>query len=78
MVEVLSAEREGSFWSGVESATRFFRGEADVPRALERLARTLGDKNIPYAIIGGMALGEWGYRCCSWCKPLQTDVSCVK
>jgi hypothetical protein len=62
MVEFLSAEREGAFWAGVESARRFFMGEADVQRALERLSRTLADKNIPYAIIGGMALNEWGYR----------------
>jgi len=37
-------------------------GEADVQRALERLARVLDDKGIPYAIIGAMALNEWGYR----------------
>lgn len=37
-------------------------GEADVQRALERLARILDDKAIPYAIIGAMALNEWGYR----------------
>ncbi len=37
-------------------------GEADVQRALERLARLLDDKGIAYAIIGAMALNEWGYR----------------
>lgn len=37
-------------------------GEADVQRALERLARVLDEKQIPYAIIGAMALNEWGYR----------------
>lgn len=37
-------------------------GEADVQRALERLARVLDENGIPYAIIGAMALNEWGYR----------------
>lgn len=37
-------------------------GEADVQRALERLARVLDEKGIPYAIIGALALNEWGYR----------------
>jgi len=37
-------------------------GEADVQRALERLARLLEEKRIPYAVIGAMALNEWGYR----------------
>jgi hypothetical protein len=31
-------------------------------RAVERLARVLDEKSIPYAIIGAMALNEWGYR----------------
>jgi len=37
-------------------------GEADVQRAVERLARVLDERQIPYAIIGGLALNEWGYR----------------
>jgi hypothetical protein len=62
MVEVLPVEREEAFWSGVENAERFFRGEADVQRALERLARLLDENEIPYAVVGAMALNEWGYR----------------
>jgi hypothetical protein len=63
MAEVLPAEREDAFWSGVENARRFFMGEADVHRApLERLARVLDEKGISYAIVGAMALNEWGYR----------------
>jgi hypothetical protein len=60
--EALSAEREQAFWAGVEDARRFFMGEADVQRALERIARVLDEKGIPYAVIGAMALNEWGYR----------------
>ena len=37
-------------------------GEADVQRALERIARILDEQGIPYAVIGAMALNEWGYR----------------
>ena len=62
MVALLPAERAEAFWSGVENARRFFLGEADVQRALERLAQVLDEKGIPYAIIGAMALNEWGYR----------------
>jgi len=62
MAELLTADREEAFWAGLENARRFFMGEADVQRALERLARILDDKGIPYAIIGALALNEWGYR----------------
>ena len=37
-------------------------GQADVQRALEKLARTLEEEQIPYAIVGAMALNEFGYR----------------
>ena len=37
-------------------------GQADVQVALERLARTLDELGIPYAVVGAMALNEWGYR----------------
>jgi hypothetical protein len=62
MSRLLPAEREEAFWTGVENARRFFMGEADVQRALERLAGILEEKGIPYAIIGALALNEWGYR----------------
>jgi hypothetical protein len=62
MGESLPAEREQAFWAGVENARRFFMGEADVQRALERIARILDEQGIPYAVIGAMALNEWGYR----------------
>jgi hypothetical protein len=61
-IGTLPAEREQAFWDGVREARRFFMGEADVQQALERLARLLDEKGIPYALIGAMALNEWGYR----------------
>lgn len=37
-------------------------GQADVQRALVRIAETLDRLEIPYAVMGAMALNEWGYR----------------
>lgn len=37
-------------------------GEADVQRALLKLARLLDEARIPYAVVGAMALNEYGYR----------------
>lgn len=37
-------------------------GESEVHRALNKLVRTLDDLAIPYAIIGAMALNEFGYQ----------------
>lgn len=58
----LSREREDHFFAGAEEATRFFMGESDVQRALEKIARLLDEDGIPYAVIGGMALNAYGYR----------------
>ena len=37
-------------------------GDAEVQKALEKLARTLDAQRIPYAIIGAMALNEFFRR----------------
>lgn len=37
-------------------------GVADVQRAMRKLVAALDDLGIPYAIVGGMALNEYGYR----------------
>lgn len=58
----LDQERETRFFAGIEEATRFFRGESDVHRTLEKIARLLEGDGIPYAIIGAMALNAYGYR----------------
>jgi hypothetical protein len=62
MTERLPGDREQAFWSGVAEASRFFMGDSDVLRALERLSGVLAELAIPYAVIGAMALNEWGYR----------------
>ena len=53
---------EERFWLGVRDAERFFMGEADVQKALNKLVTILETERIPYAIIGAMALNEFGYR----------------
>jgi hypothetical protein len=37
-------------------------GEADVHRALEKIAHLLREDGIAYALVGAMALNEYGYR----------------
>jgi hypothetical protein len=47
---------------GAAYATRFFMREADVHRALEKVTRLLDAEGIPYALIGALALNEYGYQ----------------
>jgi hypothetical protein len=58
----LSREQEDRFWAGAAEATRFFMGESDVQRAAAKVARLLEEDGIAYAVIGAMALNEYGYR----------------
>jgi hypothetical protein len=53
---------EQRFFEGVTHASRFFMGDSDVHHALLELTRSLDEAGIPYAIIGALALGEYGYR----------------
>jgi hypothetical protein len=46
----------------VREAERFFMAEDAVHRALEKLVRLLAAEKIPYALVGAMALNEYGYR----------------
>jgi hypothetical protein len=50
------------FQAGVAFAEEFFMGTSRVQKALEKLVRTLETDRIPYAVIGAMALNEYGYR----------------
>jgi hypothetical protein len=58
----LAGAAEERFWHGVRAAGRFFMGTADVQQALEQLVRTLDTLRIPYAIVGALALNEFGYQ----------------
>src|SRR4030095_12655412 len=50
------------FFESAGQASRFFMGESDVHQALLRLTDALDRAGIPYAIVGALALGEYGYR----------------
>lgn len=58
----LARDSEDRFWSGVAYAGKFFMGDADVQHALLKLARLLDEARIPYAVLGAMALNEYGYQ----------------
>lgn len=58
----LAKANEDRFWRGVRSAEKFFMGQAEVLKALERLVAVLDAQRIPYAIVGAMALNEFGFR----------------
>ena len=44
-----------------EAAGDFFMGKGDLHRALLRLARELDRAEVPYSVIGAMALGGHGF-----------------
>ena len=49
-------------FEAVREAERFFMGQDAVHRALEKLVGLLAAERIPYALVGAMALNEYGYR----------------
>ena len=40
----------------------FFQGQGAVQESLHRIASRLNQLGIPYAVVGGLALFEHGYR----------------
>ncbi len=51
---------QGEYGRLLREASAHFEGKSGVYRTLLNLARRLDGKGIPYAIIGGMALGKHG------------------
>jgi len=49
-------------FDAVREAERFFMATDAVHRALEKLVGLLAAGRIPYALVGAMALNEYGYR----------------
>lgn len=58
----LDPAREERVYRVAEEGGRFFERSSDLYRALERVTARLGEADIPYALIGALALGEYGYR----------------
>jgi len=57
----LRPQVEARFVHGAREAARFFVNKSNVHRALERLVDRLTELEIPYAIVGAMALNAYGY-----------------
>jgi hypothetical protein len=57
----LSPEREARFWEAATFTSRFFMGHSEVQLAMRQLGQLLEELGIPHAIIGAMALNEYGY-----------------
>src|SRR5690349_337141 len=49
-----------SFIAALERGSAFFMKRDDVHETLRRMTRRLDDEQIPYAVIGGMALAAHG------------------
>ena len=58
----LPPEAEARFVEGVAYCDRFFMGESEAQRALYKLTDIFEAEGIPYAIIGALALNEYGHR----------------
>ncbi len=46
----------------LSEGSRYFEGTSDVHATLHRICRRLNNLDIPYAVVGGMALFKHGYR----------------
>lgn len=68
---MLTESQAARFEAALRNAEEFFMGKAKVQRALDELARTLDELEIPYAIAGAMALNAYGY------ERVTTDVDVI-
>ncbi|MGH9464396.1 MAG: hypothetical protein ACRD0X_02035 [Thermoanaerobaculia bacterium] len=59
---VLDPETERRFEEGVRFTGEFHMGESNVHQALAQLAQRLASLDIPYAIVGALALNAYGVR----------------
>jgi hypothetical protein len=58
----LSPDAQARYLEGEAYCERFFMGEAEVQKARQKLTSLLEADGIPYAIIGALALNEYGHR----------------
>ncbi|HVS16853.1 MAG TPA: hypothetical protein VMV46_23315 [Thermoanaerobaculia bacterium] len=57
----LEAEVESRLVEGARFTVEFHMGESNVHRALDKLVERLSALDIPYAIVGALALNAYGY-----------------
>jgi hypothetical protein len=58
----VTAEAEARFVEGVAYCGRFFMGQAEAQKALFKLTAIFESEGVPYAVIGALALNEYGHR----------------
>jgi hypothetical protein len=58
----LAPEQEARFLAGLAYCERFFMGNAEAQKALLKLTAIFEAEGMPYAVIGAMALNEYGHR----------------
>jgi hypothetical protein len=51
-----------SFWKRLQESALFFQGHDEVCKSLRRLIKNLAHADIPYAVMGGMAMHAHGHR----------------
>jgi hypothetical protein len=54
--------RRESFWQGMKEISMFFQGRDEVHKTMRRLAKRLEKANLPYVVVGGMAVFAHHYR----------------
>jgi hypothetical protein len=54
--------RPKTFWQGMKEISMFFQGRDEVHKTMRRLAKRLEKANIPYVVVGGMAVFAHHYR----------------
>ena len=57
-----SPEDAARLEKSVDGCWRFFVGEAEAQKALRKLVSILEAEGVPYAIIGALALNEYGHK----------------
>jgi hypothetical protein len=50
------------FWEAAHEAGRFFMGDDPVHAAVKKITGILNEAQIPYALVGAMALNAYGHR----------------
>lgn len=61
-MERLDPQAESQFMESLAFASEFFMGESNVHQALLRICDALRAADIPYAVVGALALNLYGYR----------------
>jgi hypothetical protein len=59
---ILDPAREERFYAAMQRAEDFFMGNAAVQRAMRKIAHRLEELDIPYAVVGAMAMNEYGFE----------------